>query len=100
MTKSDSRWEQSRIDLGEIGTGRRSVYFKANVPLDDVRNVRTYCGCSVPKVDHDHIRVDYTPGPVPYHLRGQGWYETEKRLWVDYADGTVDELSFSAKVHG
>jgi len=98
MTKNESRWEISRMDLGEISPKRRSVYFKSIVPLDDVSHVSASCGCSVPKVDHDRIRVDYSPAPVPYHLRERGYYETAKKITVHYKDGTSDDLVFSAKV--
>jgi len=100
MTKGNDRWEERHVGLGSISTGRRSVYFKSNIPLDDVREVVASCGCSVPKVDHDWVRVDYSPAPVPHHLRGQGWYDTEKRITVAYRDGTEDILSFSARVSG
>jgi len=100
MTKNESRWVLSHIDLGEITPKRRSVYFKSNIPLDDVSHVAASCGCSVPKVDYDRIRVDYSPAPVPYHLKGQGHYETAKKITVYYRDGTSDDLVFSAKVIG
>jgi len=100
MAKSSDRWEELHVDLGSISTARRSVWFRSSIPLDDALEVRASCGCSVPRVDHDRIRVDCSPAPVPHHLKGQSWYETEKRVRVAYGDGTEDVLSFSARVLG
>jgi len=93
-------WDKTKVDLGEVKQGKRSVIeFRAIRELD-IEQLSSSCGCSKPDYDKKNrvLRVYYNAGEVPYHRRKDGFYITEKSIDVRYRDGGMDKLSFSVKV--
>lgn len=63
-------------------------------------HLATSCGCTEARyVDGNerYVTVSYTPSPIPYHLKSQGFYETFKTITalLHMENGTTEELKLS-----
>lgn len=102
-------WNHERIDIGAVKVGSSNIVTFIYTPEEgeaiQIANtgITTSCGCSQARWNSttNTITVSFKPGPIPNHLRTQGWYITAKTITI-YA--TVNgqskkfELSFSAKI--
>lgn len=99
-------WKQAEIDLGVINVNQT-----VNVIFDYIGNhpelikqdhITASCGCSKPIWDDKNnlLIVNYTPNPIPLHLKSQGKhsYNSNKYILVNYGNGEVDKLIFTAIV--
>lgn len=95
-------FENKVVDLGKIQAGRaRNVLFQNIDYKGDIIGVKTSCGCSKAKIDASsgNIEVSFKPEGVPYHLKGEGQYSTQKYITVRYMDNTSEVLTIKAVVY-
>ena len=95
------RWKDRQVSLGNIKIGKKQrIVYQALEELPEIKTLQSSCGCSIPVYDatNNQIIVTFSPGSVPKHLKGQGYYSTTKTITVTYIDGTKDVLSFTAKI--
>lgn len=92
------KWLKKEIHLGEVKPGvKQKVTFKLLEPVE-IKTVTVGCGCTKPTVVNDTIKVTYTPGNIPYHLKSRGEYTTRKSLTVYFEDGSKDILHIVATI--
>ena len=96
-----SNWIEVTRDLGEVK--KKSVIpviFTGTEDMKKVINVTASCGCTTPIYDSEKkiLSVSFKTGAIPFHLRKQGFYLANKKLTVNYEDGTLEELFIKAKV--
>lgn len=88
------------IDLGRIKQGKIQEVKFTVLDLEDIKEMASSCGCSVPKknIETNQIIVKFTPDSIPVHLREQGYYDTTKQIVLEYKDNRQSLLSFSARI--
>lgn len=94
-------WKEYYKDLGEVREhSTKNVVFEATENTPIIEELRASCGCTKPIYDKEKgtITASFKAGGIPYHLKGQGFYETFKYISVHYANGKMDKLKFKAKI--
>ncbi len=85
-------------DLGYIKVARKQ---QLKFPYKDINidRIEVSCDCTGARDDKENHRVivEYTPKPIPEHLKTQGYYITQKTITV-HSDKGVFILTFNAKV--
>lgn len=87
-------------NLGYIKGGKKTKIKFQVLDVEEIAEMSSSCGCSVPKKDvkNQEVIVNFTPDKVPVHLQTQGWYITEKHIILTYEDGRKAILSFKAHI--
>lgn len=95
-------WKTTRIDLGTLKVKQTTdviynyIGNDSNLPI----SFQAGCGCSIPKwnIEDKTLTVVYTPNPIPAHLvlQQKTSYHSEKYILVNYRDGNVEKLIFTA----
>lgn len=94
------KWKNKIINLGEVTEGeKQTIIFKALEPLD-ISTLTSSCGCTTPvyNKDKNQIKVQFTPGSIPVHLKYLGQYSTIKTVAVWYKDGSHEILKIKATI--
>lgn len=84
-------WESELIELGRVKEGTKHFIpftFKEPLPEDfKILDMKSSCGCSVPKEESFGISVEYKAGNVPPQLLTKGEYTTTKRISIKTSEG-------------
>lgn len=94
-------FERKLVDLGEVISNRKySFVFRHSGERRGIIRMKASCGCV--SLDMDINSGDISgyvkPSSVPYHLKGQGYYDSSKYITVQYEDGTQDVLILKMRI--
>lgn len=94
------KWKNKKINLKEVTEGKKqTIIFEALEPLD-ISTLTSSCGCTTPvyNKEKNQVKVQFTPGSIPAHLKYLGQYSTTKTVTVWYKDGSHEVLTIKATV--
>lgn len=94
-------WVSNTLNLGTFKQGAKiEVTYQGKKDMPKIVSMTASCGCTTPKFDEDTkvLTLSFKAQPVPFHLRSKGFYETTKRVFINYEDGTNDSVKFKVKV--
>jgi hypothetical protein len=92
----------TNIDLGIVRVGGTITLEFPYENISRITDMESSCGCGIPSniATKNKVTVDYTPKPVPGHLKRKGQYSTTKMIKVNYitphGERGYQELTFSA----
>lgn len=93
-------FDRKLVDLGVILAGKSYPFIFKSREVKDIIRVRASCGCVSVERDSKSGDISGTikPSSVPYHLKGQGYYDSSKYITVQYIDGTQDVLILKMRI--
>ena len=92
-------------NLGEVKAGEVQKFSIGISKTKEIKNIHISCGCTkvqptfIPRPEPIKVlKVSYTPGAIPQHLKERGWYKAEQKVTLTYEDNNQFRLIFNAKV--
>ena len=93
-------WKSTHINFGTVRPHRKvSVVIQCLDSLEDVVEIKHFCGCSPGHVSGNNVIVSFT-GNIPKHLAMAGiqQFNVSKNLKVIYKSGKYDLLQLNGTV--